>query len=133
MIRLTAVSLLAVLALTATSAQAKTIHATSILSKDGKVSCYGSVPAEGRMINCTSPGLGKSHGVPRYAQLRPTGTTRITARSDYGGYNGRPKTIRPGDRWVWKGIVCTYGSMGLNCNNTSDHGFLIDDVSFTKH
>lgn len=133
MIRLTAVSFLALLALAPAAAQGKTIRATSILSKDGRISCYGSVPAEGKMVNCTSPGLGKAHGAPKYAQLRSTGATRIVARSDYGGYNGRPKTILPGDRWVWKDIVCSYGSMGLNCNNTSDHGFLLDEVSITRH
>jgi hypothetical protein len=122
MFRLTVVSFLALMAF-ASAAPAKTIHATSILSQDGRISCYGSIPAEGRMVNCSSPGLGTSHGAPN----------RVVARSDYGGYNSRPKTIRPGDRWVWKGIVCSYGSMGLNCNNASDHGFLLDEVSITKH
>jgi hypothetical protein len=133
MIRLTIVSSLAVLALAPAVAQAKTIHASSILSKDGRISCYGSVPAEGNMVNCNAPGLGKSHGAPKYAQLKSTGSTMITARSDYGGYNSRPKTILPGDKWVWKGITCSYGSMGLNCNNQSNHGFLLDEVSITKH
>ncbi len=133
MFRLTVVSFLTAALLIPAAAQAKTIHATSILSKDGRISCYGSVPAEGKMVNCNSPGLGKSHGAPRYAQLKSTGSTRIVARSDYGGYNGRPKTILPGDRWVWKGIVCSYGSMGLNCNNASNHGFLLDEISITKH
>jgi hypothetical protein len=132
MLRLTAVSFLALLAVVP-AAQAKTIHASSILSKDGRISCYGSVPAEGRMVNCSSPGLGKSHGAPRYAELKATGTTKIVARSDYGGYSARPKTILPGDTWVWRGITCSYGSMGLNCNNASNHGFLLDEVSITKH
>jgi hypothetical protein len=133
MFRLTVVSSLVALALAPTVAQAKTIHATSILSKDGRISCYGSIPAEGRMVNCNSPALGKRNGALRYAELKATGSTKIVARSDYGGYNGRPKTILPGDTWVWRGITCSYGSMGLNCNNQSNHGFLLDEVSITKH
>jgi len=133
MFRLTAVSLLAAAALVPTAAQAKTIHATSILSKDGRIFCYASRPAAGKVVNCNSPALGHGKGTVRYAQLRPTGATQIVVRNLYDGDNSRPKTIRPGDRWVWKGIVCTYGSMGLNCNNKSNHGFLLDEVSITRH
>jgi hypothetical protein len=134
MYRLILVSLLGALALALPgAAQAHTLRSSSILSVDGKLSCYGTTPAEGRKIVCNTPALGTRHGMPRYLELKSTGPARIVARGDYGGYSARPKTIRLGDRWVWRGITCSYGSMGINCNNASDHGFLMDEVSFTRH
>jgi hypothetical protein len=115
------------------AAPAQTLHASSVLSVDGKLSCYGTVPAEGRKVVCNTPALGRRDGMLRYLELKATGSAKIVARGDYGGYSARPTTIRLGDSWVWRGIRCSYGSMGITCHNASGHGFRMDEVSFTRH
>ncbi|HEY8583195.1 MAG TPA: hypothetical protein VIL49_09600 [Capillimicrobium sp.] len=121
------VAAVALAALTAAApASAETVRAKNVSAFGQKVSCYATIPAEGRGIVCNSDWLKptrKTMGVDPYIGLKPRGRAVFGGRGDYGGYDGKAQRLRMGDRWVWHGIACTVGKDGMTCLNRDDRGF----------
>jgi hypothetical protein len=130
MLRSLAVAALGTAALLAPSAaQAKTVVAKVVDAPDSKVSCYATIPVEGRGIVCSSPGLKagpKTHGLDPFLTLKPHGQAVFGGRGDYGGYTVKqPTKMIPGDRWTWHGIRCQLGHDAMECRNLDGHGFIL--------
>src|SRR3954454_7942171 len=108
-------------------ADAKTVDAKVVSADDQHVSCYATIPAEGRGIVCSSTGLKagpKTHGLDPFLSLLPHRRATFGGRGDYGGYTvKRPAKLIPGDRWAWHGITCLMGHDALTCRNRDGHGF----------
>lgn len=118
----------------AAPAAAETSRAKAVTMLGGKVSCYATIPAEGRGIVCSSPWLERTkqtHGVDPFLGLKPRGKAVFGGRGDYGGYDVRAQKLAIGDSWRWHGIGCTVGKDGMSCLNKDDRGFNIGPTGHT--
>ena len=117
--------------LLASSAAAKTTSAKTVVVKGGDITCYATIPEEGRGINCTSPFLPDTGELDPYAGLKPHGAPVLAERGDYGGY-ATPKrvTLKPRDRWRWRGITCVAGTSSITCRNLDGRGFTISPTGY---
>jgi hypothetical protein len=135
MLRFLVVPAAALAVLVPAVAEAKTVRSKVVQADGGHISCYATVPVEGRGIVCSSDGLKagpKTHGLDPFLSLKPHGRAVFGGRGDYGGYTvKRPTTLIPGDRWLWHGIACTLGHDALSCRNLDGRGFILGSSGYS--
>jgi hypothetical protein len=130
-LRLIAATFLGVLLL-ASPASAKTTSAKIVTVKGGKTTCFATIPAAGRGINCSSTYLPDTGELDPYVGFRPHGKALLGQRGDYAGYsNVKRATLKPGDRWTWHGIRCTAATNTITCRNLDGNGFTIGPGGYT--
>lgn len=107
-------------------AAAKTSRATSVSTPVGWC-----MVRFGGGLGCNSPAVPSPFGTDGYLWMRERGQVH---RAETGGLigpvNGRQVKLRPGDRWVKRGIRCRVIRGGIKCQNRSAHGFRLRTHSY---
>jgi hypothetical protein len=113
-------------------ATAKTTTVKVVTVKGGEITCYAVIPVAGGGINCSATSLPDTGELDPYVGLKAHGKAVLSERGDYAGYaKAKRATLKPGDRWRWRGITCTAADQAISCHNRDRHGFTIDPDGYT--
>ena len=123
-----AVAVLAIFALTAGSASARTFHTARFSAFGFKVTCGQNVKQLGG-ITCYSPALPSSE-LDGYALIRRHGVTKLGERGDSPFINGKNTKLQVGDRWRRAGVGCVLKPKKVRCHNADGHGISLSPTDY---
>lgn len=126
------ITLIALVAISANSAQAKSVEENTDVSFPGTTFCQ-TLPASGsspKSVTCSGLKFGTADcGGSKAWKLQRTGRAKNSVLC--GGGN-QSTSLNKGQRFSWGGVTCTALSNGLRCKNKSGRGFKITSKSRSR-
>jgi hypothetical protein len=139
--RFLVIAAVALTALGASAADARTSHAQLWETANGAIACgYKAHPRRQppTVVLCSSalvpPPRGRAgNGDPGFVQLARSGGPRRLRLSQDSFVHTRVTVLRPGSTWSGLGVICAAARAAVSCHNARHHGFTITASKFRAY